>query len=372
MMTRKKKLFFAAVATIISLWIINFVASKIGVHPAKTAYEKVYQSHPTRVYTLKPNAQAIMPMGVYGQYVTQWEKSGAIYEVQVNPQGWRDRPFGPHAKTRIVALGDSSTFGWDVELNDTYAKQLERMLQAQGHDVEVLNIAVPGYSSHQGVLMMPEVWKLEPDVLLVSFGRNDDIDSNHSPTQYGRGRTDREIMPGDRIVGPPKPTLVQRLREAPLFLAAENFYFRRIRNKPPPRGEVPEADHAKHRVSVAEYQENLRTIIRQARERHTRVLLVNIGCFFEKYRQAMMDVAREEKIGALNTFPLLFAKVDEIKTAPRFATCRQRLISWLSEPTLNSSLSGWLWFSTDFGHPNPCGHQVIAEALAPIVLPKQP
>jgi lysophospholipase L1-like esterase len=372
-MSRRKKILFTIIFTAISLTILNAVAKRLARHPAEIYYEKVYTSHPTRVYTLKPNAQATVQVGVFGQYVAQWKDAGATYDVRINPQGWRDRPFGAKTGLRIAALGDSTTFGWDVNLEDGYPKLLESLLRAQGRNVEVLNLGIPGYSSHQGVLMMPEVWKLAPDVLIVAWGRNDELDSNHSPTEYGRGRTDAEIMPGDRIVGPPPPTLAQRIRELTLFKAGESMYFRFIHNKPPAPGGREPADHARHRVPVEQYQENLRTIIRQAKARGVKVVLVNVGCFFEKYRLAMIEVAREENVAALNTFPLLFAKVNEIKTAPRFAACRRQLIQWLGVKTLDSSSAGWLWFSTDFGHPNACGHQVIAEALAPLIpLPTTP
>jgi len=366
-MSRRKKILFAIIVTLISLAVLNAVAGKLSKHPAQVYYEKVYVPHPTRVYTLKPGAQATVQVGVFGQYVKEWKDAGATYDVRINPQGWRDRPFGPKSGTRIAAVGDSATFGWDVNAEDSYPKVLERLLREQGRDVEVLNLGIPGYSSHQGVLMMPDIWKINPDILIVAWGRNDELDSNHSPTEYGRGRTDAEIMPGDHIVGPPPPTFAQRLRETGLFKAGEHLFFRYIRNKPPATGGTEPVDHAKHRVTVEQYRDNLRAIIRQAREHHAKVVLVNVGCFFEKYRLAMIEVAREQNVAALNTFPLLFSKVGEIKTAPRFAACRKQLLQWLGEKTLDSSSAGWLWFSTDFGHPNACGHLVIAEALAPLV-----
>lgn len=46
--------------------------------------------------------------------------------------------------TRLVAIGDSVTFGWGVEVNDSLPALLEAELNRRGHKVEVLNAGVPG------------------------------------------------------------------------------------------------------------------------------------------------------------------------------------------------------------------------------------
>ncbi|MBK9646807.1 MAG: hypothetical protein IPO67_16905 [Deltaproteobacteria bacterium] len=46
--------------------------------------------------------------------------------------------------TRLVAIGDSVTFGWGVEVEDAFPAQLEAELLRRGHKVEVLNAGVPG------------------------------------------------------------------------------------------------------------------------------------------------------------------------------------------------------------------------------------
>lgn len=44
---------------------------------------------------------------------------------------------------RLVAIGDSVTFGWGVADDESWPAQLERELGARGHRVEVLNAGVP-------------------------------------------------------------------------------------------------------------------------------------------------------------------------------------------------------------------------------------
>ena len=45
---------------------------------------------------------------------------------------------------RLVAIGDSVTFGWGVEVEDCFPTLLQAELLRRGHNVEVLNAGVPG------------------------------------------------------------------------------------------------------------------------------------------------------------------------------------------------------------------------------------
>ena len=364
-MKRGKKILFAVLMLLATLIGLNAVASRMVRHPAADAYENIYTGHPTRIHTLKPGARATIHMGLFGNYAAQWQASGATYEVAINEQGYRDDPFGVKNPLRIVALGDSATFGWDVEMDEAWPQVLERMLRGEGLDVEVLNLGVPGYSSHQGLLLLPEVWKLQPDILLVAYGRNDELDTAFSPTAHARGRTDAELMPGDRIVAPPEKSWKQKLRATALYRVAVKLIAEKMSEPSPDEKTPAQAADALRRVPLAEYGRNLKTFIAQAREHDTPIVLISIGCFFEEYRQAMFAVGKQENVTVINTFPLLFQKVETIKSAPAYAQCRKWLIQWLGAATLNSSPGGWLWFSTDFGHPNACGQQVIAEAVRP-------
>ena len=71
--------------------------------------------------------------------------------VHINSLGLRDREPGPAdtGTSRILALGDSITFGWRVRLEDSYPKVIERLLnEAQaGRRWEVINAGVGGYES---------------------------------------------------------------------------------------------------------------------------------------------------------------------------------------------------------------------------------
>ena len=68
-------------------------------------------------------------------------------DVSINSQKLRDREFSfkkPDGMTRILMLGDSLTFGWGVNIEDTTSKILEKSLGQQlgKNNVEVINAGV--------------------------------------------------------------------------------------------------------------------------------------------------------------------------------------------------------------------------------------
>lgn len=75
---------------------------------------------------------------------------------------------------RVLAIGDSCTFGLGVDDDATWPVRLEGMLRDKGIDAEVVNAGVPGYTAFQGLRFLESRGlALEPDVLVVTFGFND-------------------------------------------------------------------------------------------------------------------------------------------------------------------------------------------------------
>ncbi len=101
--------------------------------------------------------------------------------VRVNSLGLR----GPERRlarrpgsARVLVLGDSQSWGFDVREEEAYSAALERRLGARHPPgeprYEVVNAAVPGYSSYQGALWLRlnmEAWR--PDVVVAAFNFND-------------------------------------------------------------------------------------------------------------------------------------------------------------------------------------------------------
>jgi lysophospholipase L1-like esterase len=87
----------------------------------------------------------------------------------------RDIPAGSDC-VRIVALGNSCTFGWGMPDDETFVRQLETMIDDDRTlpRAEVINAGIPGYSSFQGRrFFVSDITALHPDVVLIMFGWND-------------------------------------------------------------------------------------------------------------------------------------------------------------------------------------------------------
>lgn len=105
--------------------------------------------------------------------------SRAVYdgiEFQINSAGFRDKPYRIRKgdKKRIIFVGDSLTYGWLIPLEDTYHKQLERILRSRGYKVETMGMGVVGYNLVQEYFMVKEtVAKFNPDIMVMQIGPND-------------------------------------------------------------------------------------------------------------------------------------------------------------------------------------------------------
>lgn len=136
----------------------------------------IFTGDPLLLWRLRPNLDHVI-----------WD----FTLLSTNAQGFRsDYPIGPKKPGvfRIICLGDSVTFGYRVPVvwpeRPTafepdwlpYPMLLEKHLKSANpqREIEVLTMAVPGYTSHQGLAWLKhDIDWLEPDVVVASFGWND-------------------------------------------------------------------------------------------------------------------------------------------------------------------------------------------------------
>ena len=106
-------------------------------------------------------------------------KGNPTWEISLNSEGFRDveiRKQKPSSVFRIICLGDSWTFGWNVGSTQSYPQQLQDLLRREFPEAnfEVFNLGVAGYSSIQGLrLLKTRVLDLHPDVVVVGFAMNE-------------------------------------------------------------------------------------------------------------------------------------------------------------------------------------------------------
>lgn len=99
--------------------------------------------------------------------------------VNINSAGYRDREYQlpkPAGGVRIMMLGDSLTFGWGVKVEDTFADQLEKMLNKGAGEgkFEVINTGVGNYNTYMEVAaFMRNGSKYNPDIIVLNYFIND-------------------------------------------------------------------------------------------------------------------------------------------------------------------------------------------------------
>jgi len=101
---------------------------------------------------------------------------------RINSQGMRaDREFPEHPVAglcRVGLIGDSYFVGYEVELEDTVASQLEKALQARGIATEVLNFSVSGFGTAEMLRTYEgQIRKFSPDMVLMQWHASD-LDDN--------------------------------------------------------------------------------------------------------------------------------------------------------------------------------------------------
>lgn len=100
------------------------------------------------------------------------------YEVQINALGLRERelPAERGDEFVIAAIGDSFTYGWGVNAEDTWLRRLEAKLQDDGLNVRTVNCGKPGsgpetYVEHARAIIPV----IRPDLVVVGVTIGNDI-----------------------------------------------------------------------------------------------------------------------------------------------------------------------------------------------------
>lgn len=123
-----------------------------------------------------------------GKLVT-WRLEGFSHD-HFSSSGLRDvehQPAKQPGVTRIAVLGDSSTEGMQVALDETYTRVLQKELNAStSNKYEVINFACSSYSTGQQLLQLKsQVAAYHPDVVVLLYNRGDSIENTRNPVKPG-------------------------------------------------------------------------------------------------------------------------------------------------------------------------------------------
>ena len=125
----------------------------------------------------------VVVLGWYDRPRWSYFDAGGCVEYRINSLGFRDHEFPlekPAGEFRVIAIGDSFTFGQGVQLDDSWPQQLERELRKRRTGaVEVVNAGYcRGNSPAYYAEWLPkEGMKLAPDRVIVAVCLNDLLES---------------------------------------------------------------------------------------------------------------------------------------------------------------------------------------------------
>jgi lysophospholipase L1-like esterase len=111
-------------------------------------------------------------------------------EFVINSFGFRDKKYQMRKtnKIRLICVGDSITYGWAIPLEHTYHKQLEKLFNAEGYDVDVMGMGVVGYNTIQEYHLIEEkTLDFNPEMIILQIAMND-LERTVSIKTYQEGR----------------------------------------------------------------------------------------------------------------------------------------------------------------------------------------
>ncbi len=196
------------------------------------------------------------------------------FRITTDARGFRSNPDSASRNPggiRVACFGDSHCFGWGLDPASAWPSVMQRSLAGYPGGAEVLNFGVPGYSSAQGLLLVrEELEDLEADVVVISYGFNDNLRASCPDSGLLRKRRS-PIGSAAWAAG--------RLRTAKLIALIA--------------GESPTSRHAgdfrARRVPPEEYESNLMLMADECRKRGAGVVFLSV---YNGYRSGMKKVAQ--------------------------------------------------------------------------------
>jgi hypothetical protein len=135
---------------------------------ARPGYAFVYRYDPDLGWAPVPNASA------------EFTGSRTI-SVRNNSIGLRDIEHDRGGRPTILFIGDSFTWGFDVETKDRFTE----ILRARMPQADIVNAGVPGYGTDQEYLLLEKIWDaIRPDVVVLIYCSDNDRGDNSSNMRY--------------------------------------------------------------------------------------------------------------------------------------------------------------------------------------------
>ena len=255
----------------------------------------------------------------FAPWLPQEFRGNPVWRIALNNEGFRTAPFDEVKRPgvlRIACIGDSWTFGMNVDQSQMYPARLAALLNAEPpagkSAAEVINFGVLGFTSFQGLqLLKTRVLALHPDVLVVGFAMNDsDV----------AGYRDKDVISQGPVRWRDRIKSVTSHSEA---LALLKYFAQVLRFRPQSFGEFLKADAKTDqgksnanvdydelekwtRVSPRDYDRNVREMIALARAQGTRVILLDNELWDgSPYRPVLRAISEQEHVTLVDSLRLI-------------------------------------------------------------------
>lgn len=303
--------------------------------------------------------------------------------VHINSRGFRGAEFTASpapGTTRIVALGDSCTFGTytylerdgrpAVSVTDaiatSYPAMLHQLLDRSGAGrYEVINAGVPGYASRQIALWLEgEILAYRPSVVVVYVGWND-LNNAFSPgwrpewATYGGWRRALVESGAGRVAH-------QVLRRSAMIETAYGARMARLGTSGSAHGARLSAatvrEHGTHAIDLL--GTNLGLLVQRAKARGTSVVLVTLPSVVTPALDAA-TLRAHDRVGRWDDRAAMETLLAALNRTVRVVG-RERGVPVVDLAAIFASRDTRALFSDD-SHPNAAGSALVAEEIGTVV-----
>jgi lysophospholipase L1-like esterase len=160
-------MFLSVLFTLLVLELVLRVVYDFRAHERRRGFHAV-----TKLYRLSKNKNLVYELCPNSEL--KLEEKGI--DLKINYFGFRDNKYSLNKgdKKRVIFIGDSLTYGWHINLHETYHKQLEKRLHKKNYDIDVMGMGVVGYNTVQEYHLIKEkVLKFNPDIIVLQICPND-------------------------------------------------------------------------------------------------------------------------------------------------------------------------------------------------------
>jgi lysophospholipase L1-like esterase len=183
------RLLLLGVSAVLSLAAAEVAVRIVRPQAVMRVSQGLYVPDPPRRYRLQPGFEG-----------TVTNRAEFDTRVVVNQEGLRGRPIGPKppGTLRILALGDSFTFGVGAQEDETYPARLQAALRQRGLLAEVLNAGAPGFGVPDEAAWY-QAWgvPLQPDLALVAVFMANDLQDAAPGGPKAVARDGYLVIPGE-------------------------------------------------------------------------------------------------------------------------------------------------------------------------------